>query len=515
MKIIHIASEFSPIAKIGGLADVLLGLCRELQATGHVIEVIIPKYKPLNLNEIDNLKVIHQDMLSYSNKGRKNNTIWSGKCAGINLYFIQDHHPNQFFDRDEIYGYKDDISRFLYFTRASMDFIFKTQRNPDIIHLHEWHTAIAAPLYHEIFKSQCSTPIRIIFTMHNLEYQGRCCPKEVTNIGLVGKKFLTADLMQDPKCHSMLNLLKGGIVFSDYFTTVSPRYAEEIKTKEYGAKLDVTIRTHSDRFKGILNGIDYTFWNPKIDPALTSHYGLNDKGSSIEYFDHKKLNKDFIRKTFKMPLVGMPLVICISRLVPQKGIKLIKHTIQHVLKHEGQMILFGSSPIPRIQNEFQELAEDLKDNSNIVFIFESQNEKLAHQLYAAGDMLIVPSLYEPCGLTQIIALQYGTVPIVRRTGGLADTIIDVDEEASGENPGNGFSFDLPIKKAISQTINRAFKCWKENPKEWKQLMLRGMKEDFSWKQSAQEYLKIYTKPLIFNTNLKSKKSLNQSIHHSF
>lgn len=230
MHIIHIASEIAPIAKVGGLGDVVLGLCRELSWKGHDVDIIIPKYDCMNSDEVRDLNIAYSDLKSFYEENWYSNTVWSGWVENLKVYFIEPHHPRYFFNRGCFYGCDDDIERYLYFSRAAMEFMFKKQIQPDIIHLHDWQSAIIAPLYYHMYQQLGMTKPKVVFTIHNIEYQGRCAVDDLDKIGLKGASYLNKAQLQDNIYPSSINLLKGAIVFSDYVTTVSPTYANEVKT---------------------------------------------------------------------------------------------------------------------------------------------------------------------------------------------------------------------------------------------------------------------------------------------
>jgi len=494
MHIIHIASELAPIAKVGGLADVVMGLSRELSWKGHDVDIIIPNYDCKDSKDIRDMNVCYTGLQSYYAGQWFDNTIWVGWVENLKVYFIEPHHPRYFFNRGCFYGCEDDIERYLYFSRAAIEFLLKKQIIPDIIHLHDWQTAAIAPLFRDIYASLGFHKTKIVFSIHNMEYQGKCAPSDLDNIGLNGKALNTPERLQDHTNKEIVNLLKGAIVYSDFTTTVSPTYAEESKTPQGGKGLEGTLIEHADKFSGILNGVDYSYWNPEIDRYIPAHF------SSREFPAHKKDyntldKKGFIKRTLRQRLIledcYRPIIGCIARLVPQKGIDLIEHALEFCADNNAQFVLLGSSPIPEIQDHFHKLKHLYADHPHIHMVLHHQ-EELAHLIYAGADMLIVPSVFEPCGLTQMIALKYGTIPIVRRTGGLADTIFDIDTSNEPSNKTNGFTFDSLDKKDLEETLKRAIDYWLHKPEQWRQLMIKGMNIDFSWNMPSNEYLDIYT-----------------------
>jgi len=497
MHIVHIASELAPLAKVGGLADVLIGLSREQSWKGHDVDIIIPKYDCINSDDIRDLAVDYMDLLSFYNGEWVHNTVWIGWVENLKVYFIEPHHPRHFFNRGCFYGCEDDIERYLYFSRTAMEFLYKKRLEPDIIHIHDWQTAAVAPLYYEMYRALGYTRPKIVFTIHNIEYQGKCSASDLDKIGLNGTALLQPDKLQDNLDPKLINLVKGAIVYSNFTTTVSPNYAKEVKTPEGGRSLDTTLIKYQNKFAGVLNGIDYSYWNPEVDRYLPAHFSAREMPNSKKdhnTLDRKAYVKKIMREHLSLSEDHKPLIGCVARLVPQKGIELIKDTLNYALAHNGQFILLGTSPIPEISAEFHKLKTKYADHPDVHLILHHQ-EDLAHMVFAASDMFIVPSLFEPCGLTQMIALKYGSIPIVRKTGGLADTIFDVDYSGKPFEKTNGYTFDFPDKAGIESALSRAFECWFHEPDKWRKLMINGMNIDFSWNHPSDIYIEIYKKLL--------------------
>lgn len=493
MYIVHLASELAPVAKVGGLGDVLLGLSRELSWKGHDVDIIIPKYDCINSNEIRDLSIYKSDLMSFFEGEWHANTIWMGWVENLKVFFIEPHHHRYFFNRGCYYGCEDDTDRFLYFSRTALEFMFKCNLRPDIIHLHDWQTAIIAPLYKDMYSPLGFNNSKIIFTSHNMEYQGKCSKNNLDSIGMHGQNYLVPSKLQDNKDSQLINLMKGGIIYSDYVTTVSPNYAKEVLSPEGGRGLEKTLQDNVQKFAGILNGIDYSFWNPEIDRYLPAHYSVREKPQDKKdtaTLEKKAFIKQYLREKDSLDEAHRPIVGCVTRLVPQKGIELIKHAIKYTVENGGQFVLLGSGPIPSIMAEFHALKEYYADNPNISLILSSQ-EEMSHLIYAASDMFIVPSLFEPCGLTQMIALKYGSIPIVRKTGGLADTIFDIDNSNDPIHEGNGYTFENPDNSGLESALSRAFDCWFHKPEKWRKLMTHGMSIDFSWNHPSDKYLKVY------------------------
>ncbi|GAB4232634.1 MAG: glycogen synthase GlgA [Chlamydiales bacterium] len=493
MYIINIASELAPIAKVGGLADVIGGLSSQLSSMGHSVDIIIPKYDCMYSDGVQDLDVAYQELKSYYKGSWYSNTIWIGWVGSLKVYFVDPHHPRYFFDRGCTYGCDDDIERFLYFSRTAMEFLYKEGKKPDIIHIHDWQTAAIAPLYRDLYANWGFHRSKLIFTIHNIAYQGKCSANDLESIGLDGKAYLNKDKLQDNFQSHIVNLIKGGITFSDVVTTVSPSYARDILSQKEGQGLEETLYNCREKVHGILNGLDYNYWNPETDPHLPANYSSREipqvKGDR-NTLDKKAYVKKELREKLMLEELHRPIIGCIARLVPQKGLDLIKYAIECVVEKGGQFVFLGSGPIPSINKEFHELRHQYSDHPHISLILQ-HDETVAHRIYAASDMLLVPSLFEPCGLVQLIALRYGAVPIVHKTGGLSDTIIDVDNNDGRINEANGYLFEKPTPQAMSEAIERAISCWYKKPDFWRRLMIRSMNMDFSWRLSAEKYISLY------------------------
>ena len=480
MDIVQLASELAPIAKVGGLADVVFGLSQELARSGHAVEVIIPKYDCIDFRELKHLKVAQRELWSFEGPYRYNNTIWSAEVDHLKVILIEPHHPKHYFGRGKIYGCPDDIDRFAYFTRTALEYLFKRGKPCDILHSHDWPTSLAPLLHKEMYQKLGLSIKKNILTIHNLQHQGQCSPSNLSLIGLRGEDFLTPEKLQDPYSPGLINLLKGGILYADFITTVSPNYEKEIKTPEGGCGLDTVLVKHQKKLKGILNGLDETYWNPANDPHLITHFTAATAAKG------KAENRKHLHTHFNLPEKKVPLIASIGRLAAQKSPELIEYALRRTLEKGGQFLLLGTSSDPAIEDLFKAYA----DNENAV-IYLDQDESMAHLFFAAADMFIIPSLFEPCGLTQMIAMRYGTVPIARKTGGLADTVFDWDTASNPQSERNGFTFDFPDTQGIDWALDRALRLWKEEPKTWKKIQAQGMSTDFSWAHSVPEYLKIY------------------------
>ncbi|MDP1836700.1 MAG: glycogen synthase [Chlamydiales bacterium] len=489
MHIVHISSELAPVAKVGGLADVVLGLSREHVSQGHSVQIILPKYDCLHQRDIKNFKVLPETFEVYYDGVEHTVQAWSGTVQDVPTYFIEGFAPKSFFNRNLIYGSSDDIDRFTYFARAALDFLNQTERVPDIIHLHDWPTALVAPLLREAFADRPIADAKIVLTIHNIEYQGQCAPEHLDRVGLPGVELMHSGKLSDNYRPDLVNLLKGGIVYSDFFTTVSPTYAQEILTPAQGRGLENTIQQFANKFAGILNGIDYSYWDPEKDPLLTEHYSYEQLAK--HNWEGKERAKKDLQERLNLIVERRPLIGCVSRLVPQKGIHLLEHAMVHTQLLGGQFVLLGTSPSASIQAQFERIKLANATNRNLHLCLRT-SEELAHQIFAGCDMILVPSVFEPCGLTQMIAMRYGAVPLVRRTGGLADTVFDIETSKMPEEITNGFTFDDADFSGVNWGIDRAVALWRDTPERWRHLIVKGMKQDYSWTRSANQYLEVYS-----------------------
>lgn len=476
MRIVHLAAEFAPLAKAGGLGEVLLGLTRETTKKSFDVEVILPKYDFIDHSLLQNLRIETPNFKCLEFQ----NTVWSCQFEECHLKLLDARHPAGYFHRGKIYGFEDDIARFTYFSRASLEYLALQNRPIDILHLHDWHVSLCAPMVKNIFKNLKVGAI--VLSIHNIEYQGKCAVSDLNQIGLKGESFLAPHLLQDddPEHPKTINLLKGGAVFSDAIVPVSPSYAKEILTKEYGGGLDGTMRKLRSKILGILNGIDTKTWDPEKDLSLAMNYAVESVSKG----------KAAARLKFKLDAKKRPWIGAVTRLVSQKGPELLEGALETTLKMGGSFLLLGSAPARVLQEHFDELQKKYRGNPQVFLQFE-YNESLAHQIYAALDFLLVPSHYEPCGLTQMIAMRYGTVPIVRATGGLKDTVFDCEDRTVPTQKRNGFLFPDASPASMNTTLKRAFEFFRSDPATFQALQRRGMETDFSWKSPTLEYIKLY------------------------
>lgn len=482
MYVVMIAPEISPAAKVGGLADVVVGLSRQLMDMGHTVEVICPMYSCLRYEQIDNLHEVYEELRVPHFNEWKSEKVFNGTVSGISTFFVTCGHYTQ---RESIYGYDDDLFRFTYFCRAALEYMYKAGKRPEIIHCHDWGTALVPVIYFDMYGELGWEESRVVFTIHNNECQGLCWygDKLLGMVGLDCGKYHTPDRMQDDGKPNCINLMRGGIVYSNFVTTVSPTFALEMKTPQGGRGLHHVLDAYSSKIGGVINGIDYTNWNPETDQKIAHNY-------SCENFVDKYKNKYALREWLQLGDSWKPIVSVVSRLTHQKGLDLIKHAIYSTLRMEGQFILLGESPDGGTNDIFWGIKKELGDSPD-VHLWIGYHEDLAHMIYAGSDLFLVPSIFEPCGLTQMIALRYGTVPVVRQTGGLADTVFDVDNSGHGLANSNGYSFFNADPAELDSALSRGIRLWYEHPDTFQKIAENGMRCDYSWADPALDYENIY------------------------
>lgn len=484
MYIIQIASECAPVAKVGGLGDVVFGLARELEIRGNSVEIILPKYDCLRYDQIFGLQVAYQDLWVPWYGGAIHCTVFFGFVHGRKCYFIDPHHQHNFFNRRAFYGQVDDDQRFAFFSRAALEFMLKSGKHPDIIHCHDWQTALVPVLLYEIYQHLGMTHPRVCFTLHNMQHQGVTREHILRATGLNRHAyFFHQDRLQDNFNHSAINLMKGGIVYSNFITTVSPQYRGEILHSSQSYGLGHTLHVHQGKLGGILNGLDYEVWNPETDNHIPRKYSINT-------LDDKFANKAALRNRFWLRDVLRPIVCYVGRLDHQKGLPLVTHAIHYCLHHGCQFVLLGTAADARITHQFHDLKRHYNDNPDC-HIEIGFNEDLSRLIYAGSEMIIVPSLFEPCGLTQMIGLKYGTVPVVRATGGLADTVFDADHAPLPYGERNGYTFNDFNNAGIESALHRAIGLWYSFPKHFREIAENGMRCDYSWNQPGEHYLGVY------------------------
>lgn len=485
MYIVQIASECAPVIKAGGLGDVVYGLSRELEIRGNTVEIILPKYDCMRYDHIWGLHEAYRDLLVPWYQSTIHCTVFCGWVHGRQCFFIEPHSDDFYFDRGCYYGCGDDNIRFAFFSKAALEFLLKSGKRPDIIHCHDWQTGLVPVLLFEMYKFIGMENQRVCYTIHNFKHQGFGGEDVLALTGLNRPEYyFDLDRLQDNFNPFSLNFMKGGIVYSNFVTTVSPHHAWEARHTEVGYGLGHTLHLYQDKFRGVLNGIDYDVWNPEVDRYIPFQFNAEDLAGKAQ-------NKKALRNRLLLQDVDKPLLCFIGRLDEQKGVHLVHHAIYHALKQNAQFVLLGSATEAKINAHFQHEKQFLNDNPD-VHLELGFNEELSHLIYAGADMIIVPSNYEPCGLTQMIGLKYGTVPIVRGVGGLVNTVFDRDyDETHLPEQRNGYVFYQTDYHAIEFAIDRALGLWRNAPEEFHQLVVQGMNYDYSWNYPGKDYLEIY------------------------
>ncbi|MFH0839315.1 MAG: glycogen synthase [Candidatus Omnitrophota bacterium] len=451
LKVLFCSSEVLPFVKTGGLADVSGSLPLALEKLGVDVRIVMPKYKGIDKT----IATLGKD---------------------IKVYFVEN---DAYFARDGLYGIKnvdfpDNLDRFSFFSKKILELLKEINFKPDVIHANDWQCALI-PAYLRLMYNhdEFYKDIKTVFTIHNLAYQGLFPREQYPKLG-IDRSFFTINGFE---FYDKVNLMKGAIIFSDVTTTVSPTYAKEIQTDEYGCGLHGLLAERSKNLYGILNGLDYNQWNPAKDKFIPKKY-------SFSTLEDKYINKRALQKEVGLEVARrVPLFGLISRLVDQKGLDILTGCLDELLQRPLQLVLLGTGE-PKYHQLFGAAQKSYPHKINATLGYDAS---LAQKIYASSDIFLMPSKFEPCGLGQIISLRYGTVPLVRKTGGLADTIIDISE-----NPkeGTGFVFSEYSSKQLLATIDKALELYKDKTL-WKSMIQSGMKADFSWKSSAKKYVALY------------------------
>ncbi len=478
MKVLFAASECVPFIKTGGLADVVGALPKALRAQGADVRVILPLYS--EINEKWRSQMTHQ-LYTYINLGwrRQYCGVESLELEGITFYFVDNEF---YFNRPYIYGGGDEGERFLFFDRAVLEVLPLLGFQPDILHCHDWQTGmIPVLLKRQYFALQFYRDIRTLFTIHNLQYQGVFGIDYVEDLLSLGWDAYTSDKLE---FFGGCSLIKAGLVYSDEITTVSPTYAHEIQTAYYGERLEGLLSARRHQLAGVLNGIDTDLYNPAKDPHLVKNYNVTS------FVKGKAANKEALQKSLGLDVrPDVPMIGLISRLASQKGLDLIEYVLPEILSLDVQLVVLGKGE-QRYEDLFRWAAYRYK--GSVEARIEMNNE-LAHQIYAGCDLFLMPSAFEPCGLSQMISMRYGTLPIVRETGGLKDTVQPINPNVEG---GVGFTFYSYNAHDMLDAIRRAVELYRASDKKAFNSAIRtGMKRDFSWNASAGEYIKIYNRLL--------------------
>ncbi len=485
MYIVQIASECAPVIKAGGLGDVVYGLSRELENQGNCVELILPKYDCMRYDHIWGLHEAYRDLWVPWYGAAIHCSVYCGWVHGRVCFFIEPHSEDNFFNRGCYYGCHDDNMRFAFFSKAALEFLHQSNKRPDVIHCHDWQTGLIPVMLYEIYQYHGMGNQRVCYTIHNFKHQGFGGCEILWATGLNRESYyFDLGRLQDNFNPFSLNFMKGGIVYSNAVTTVSPHHADEARYTSIGYGLGHNLYLAQDKFSGVLNGIDTDFWHPETDRYIPEHYSKDDLAGKAE-------NKKALRDRLLLDDADKPLVAYIGRLDDQKGVHLVHHAIYYALNKGAQFVLLGSPTESAIGTWFSHEKRHLNDNPD-VHLELSFNEELSHLIYAGADMIVVPSNYEPCGLTQMIGLKYGTIPIVRGVGGLVNTVFDRDYDNSHlPEERNGYVFYNTDNYALESAMERAIGLWYDYPEEFEKLVIQGMNYDYSWKYPGKEYLAIY------------------------
>lgn len=475
MKVLHVASEMFPLLKTGGLADVVGALpFAQQQLEGADIRVLLPGYPSIMAVFADSPIVSEQATFA------GNITLRYGQYRGLGVYVIDAPHlfqrgGNPYHD-EQYQDYPDNYLRFalLGYIAAELADGMDNWWDPQVIHAHDWHAGLACA-----YVKHKQLMVRTLFTIHNIAYQGLFSAHHLSEIALPADFFQVNGL----EFHGQLSYLKAGIFYADHVTTVSPTFAQEITIDEAcGFGLQGLLQTLAEqgRLTGVLNGIDESIWNPQHDAELNARYRLGA-------MQGKARNKAALQKHFGLPVnKSTPVITMVSRLTEQKGIDIFLDSLKTIIKNKAQLIVLGSG-VPEWEDKLKQLAQKYPKQ---IAVFIGYDESLAHRVIAGGDVIAVPSRFEPCGLTQLYGLKYGTLPLVRQSGGLADTVVDTNASSLKNKTATGFVFKAANEKALSKALQRVFQLW-QRPTHWNQVRANAMRQNFSWSIAAQAYYNLY------------------------
>lgn len=473
MKILYVSPEITPFAKTGGLADVAHALPKAISALGHDVRTVMPKYLSVAEQHLAMDRVTSFTVQTHS--GLHSAVLWQTENDGVPTYFVEN---DAYFNREGYYGlgdwnYPDNLERFVFFCKAALEGCKAGGFAPDVIHCNDWQTAPLAAILKATYAAYRKDPFfsplpKLVYAIHNISYQGRF-PEDHWPILSLPRSYYSHDF----EFHNQINLTKSAVHLSDATITVSETYAREIQTTDFGFGLQGVLQARKEKLYGILNGVDYQQWSSETDPHTYGiHYSADD-------LTGKRRIKSRLREEYHLPdRDEVPLIGVTTRFVEQKGIDLITACAGQLLELDTQMIVLGSG-----EQRYHDFFEGLRRKyPHQVGIYLGFNNELAHRIEAGADIFLMPSLFEPCGLNQIYSLKYGTLPIVRLTGGLADTI---------EDGVNGFTFFDFTSAYFFDAVQRAIELFRNQPDRWRQMMMSAMAQDFSWEKSAEKYLAVY------------------------
>lgn len=468
MKVCFIAAEAAPFVKVGGLGDVIGSLPKALRELGVDARVILPLYSSIDRERFG----LKYKAYQFVDLGWRHSYcgIFETEVDGVPCYFVDNE---QYFNRDSIYGQADDGERFAFFSKAALEILPALDFKPDVVNVNDWHTALSV-IYLDVLKSREAEfykDMKSVLSIHNIEFQGRFNPYEMGNLFGLENKYFDALIY-----NGAVNLLKGAIQLADRVNTVSETYAREILDPYFSYGLDKILTVEQVKLRGILNGIDVDKFNPKTDPMIPVNYDLKT-------FEDKVQNKLAFQKEMDLEVnADIPLIGMVTRLTHQKGIDLILQASEEILKTGAQLVILGTGDA-HYESALRSLEHYRHDRVRSILLFSNE---MSAKIYAASDLFLMPSKTEPCGLSQLISMRYGTVPVVHRVGGLRDTVIPF----TGVE-GNGFTFESFQAGDMMDAIYRAVTCFYQSPDEWKQIIKNNLQKDVSWEQSAKKYLDLY------------------------
>ena len=468
MKVCFIAAEAAPFVKVGGLGDVIGSLPKALRQLGVDARVVLPLYSSIDRERFG----LKYKAYQFVDLGWRHSYcgIFETEVDGVPCYFIDNE---QYFNRDSIYGQIDDGERFAFFSKAALEILPALDFKPDVVNVNDWHTALSV-IYLDVLKSREAEfykDMKSVLSIHNIEFQGRFNPYEMGNLFGLENKYFDALIYNGD-----LNLLKGAIQLADRINTVSETYAREILDPYFSYGLDKILTVEQGKLRGIINGIDVDKFNPKTDPMIPVNYDLNT-------FEDKVQNKLAFQKEMALEVnADIPLIGMVTRLTHQKGIDLILQASEEILKTGAQLVILGTGDA-HYESALRSLEHYRHDRVRSILLFSNE---MSAKIYAASDLFLMPSKTEPCGLSQLISMRYGTVPVVHRVGGLRDTVIPF----TGVE-GNGFTFESFHAGDMMDAIYRAVTCFYQSPDEWNQIIKNNLQKDVSWEQSAKKYLDLY------------------------
>lgn len=472
LKVLIVSSEAAPFVKSGGLGDVAGSLPKALKALGADVRVVIPKYKKIKTEHYINIEFLGSFNVKLGWRTQKAGILL--KNEDVPVYFVENDY---YFGRDGLYGYDDDNERFAFFSKAVIDMLPFVDFIPDIIHCNDWQTGPVSMVLKESYKKiSYLKNIKTLYTIHNLQYQGNFDPASLEMFDLPSYLYDNGTV----EFYGRMSYMKSGIEYSDVVSTVSETYAKEIQTEEYGYGFDGIMRSVSGRLKGIINGIDYKENDPETDKRIEVNFG-------VDTIEKKKENKKLLQRSLGLEERDVPMICMISRLANQKGFDILAGAMETLMQNDIQFVLLGTG-----EKEYEDMFRYYEDRwkgrfcSCIMF-----DDVLAQRIYASGDMFLMPSRFEPCGLGQMFSLRYGTVPVVRKTGGLADTVTHFDPETG---KGNGFLFETYDSGGIIWAVGEALKTY-ENKDSWNRLVRNCMETKLSWEDSAKKYIALYNEML--------------------